>query len=82
MNELSRLRGRERYGACADDSAGCREPFSKGASLPGSQPRLTGAEPLREHRNAAAVRYSRPPPRRAHDTLQPLAESVIVGYTL
>ena len=29
MNELSRLRGSERFGACADDSAGCRVAFSK-----------------------------------------------------
>ena len=45
MNELSRLRESKRYGACADDSVGCREPFSakhalwvKGRSLPGSYP--------------------------------------------
>ena len=32
MNEPSRCaRGGERYGACADDSAGCRVPFTKGS---------------------------------------------------
>ena len=28
-------------------SAGCREPFTKGASLPGSCPQTAGAAPLR-----------------------------------
>ncbi len=48
--------------------AGC--PLQR-AALPGSQPQLTGAAPLRECLDAAAGRRSRQPPRRAHDTLQP-----------
>ena len=56
---------------------------SQRSALPGSYPQIAGAEPLREHLNAAAGRCSRQPPRRAHDTLQPVRdESVIVGYTL
>ena len=44
MNELSRLRGSERFGACADDSAGCRVPFSKGGPA-GESTAVDGAAP-------------------------------------
>ena len=44
MNELSRLRGSERYGACADDSAGCRVAFTK-AGPAGELPEGNGAAP-------------------------------------
>ena len=44
MNELLRLRGSERYGACADDSAGCRVLFSKGGPA-GELPAGNGAAP-------------------------------------
>ena len=82
MNEPCCAQRGERYGACADVSAGCREPFTKGTSLPGSYPQIAGAALLREHLHAPAGRCFRQPPRRAHGTLQPPAESVIVGYTL
>ena len=71
MNEPSRCaRGASDMELVPTIRRGAGWPLQR-AALPGSQPQLTGAVPLRECLDAAAGRHFRQPPRRAHDTLQP-----------
>ena len=62
MNELSRLRGSERYGACADDSAGCRVAFTKASpagELTHTRPQAGVSEANRRLRRLLGRRWQR-----------------------
>ena len=88
MNELSRLRGSERYGACADDSAGCRVAFSKAGpagELTHTRPQAGVSEANRRLRRLLGRRCCRgQSPHTPSESPRHFAarrdESVIVGY--
>ena len=74
------MRGGERYGACADDSAGCRVPFTKGGPAGESTAVDRGSAPPGVSGRRSGQALPAAPSESPRHFAAPRAESVIVGY--